>query len=58
MADQGEQDKAIAEFDKALAIDPHDPDSYNNRGVAWYFKGQHDKALADYNRAIEPLAGL
>ncbi len=28
-------------------------DAYNNRGRAYYGKGQYDQAISDYNKAIE-----
>ena len=58
-------DKAIADFDKAIAdfdkvipdsdkvIDPKSPDAYYLRGVAYGMKGDHDKAIADLDMAIE-----
>ena len=32
---------------------PNLPGAYYNRAGAWAFKGNFDKALADYNKAIE-----
>jgi Flp pilus assembly protein TadD len=35
-------------------INPRHADAYNNRGVAYAKgKGQYDKAISDFNRAIE-----
>lgn len=39
--------EAIEAFSKAIA------EAYNNRGVAWHHKGDYEKAIADYNRALE-----
>ena len=54
--DQGQYDKAIAEYNEALRLfDPKDANSlaivYFNRGVAWDNKGDPDKAVADYSQA-------
>jgi tetratricopeptide (TPR) repeat protein len=51
-ADKREYDKAIAECDKALALDPKSAEAYNTRGWVWADKGEHDKALADFNQAL------
>ena len=45
-------DKAIADYDEAIELDPKDAVAYNNRGVAWYAKNEYDKAIADFNEAI------
>jgi Flp pilus assembly protein TadD len=50
--DRGEYDKAIADYNRALAINPYDANSYNNRGFDWWKKGSLDKAIADYNQAL------
>lgn len=50
--DRKEYDKAIADYDAAIAIQPNDPTAYNNRGVAWRDKKDYDKAIADYSEAI------
>jgi len=36
---QGEVERAIDYYNKALEIDPRHAMAYNNRGVAWKFKG-------------------
>jgi tetratricopeptide (TPR) repeat protein len=51
-ANKGERDKAIADYTKALAIDPKNVNSYINRGAVWHAKGEHDKAIADYTKAL------
>ena len=50
--DKGEYDKAIADYNQALAINPKDAIVYNNRGVAWKNKGEYGKAIADYGQAM------
>jgi tetratricopeptide (TPR) repeat protein len=51
--DKGDYDKAIADYTKAIEIDPKNSYAYINRGVDWYDKGDYDRAIADYTRAIE-----
>ncbi|OGR63625.1 MAG: hypothetical protein A2X31_05435 [Elusimicrobia bacterium GWB2_63_22] len=46
-------DKAIAEYGKAIVVDPKDIDGYYNRGISYSSLKQYDKALADYDKAIE-----
>jgi len=50
---EGKHDEAIAEYTKAIELDPNYAHAYNNRGVAYKNKGQYELAIADYNRAIE-----
>ena len=49
---KGEYDKAIADYNQALTINPNYAYAYVNRGDAWNEKGEYDKAIADYNEAI------
>ncbi len=51
-ANKGEDDKAIADYTKALAIDPKNVNSYISRGAVWHAKGEDDKAIADYTKAL------
>lgn len=53
---KGEYDKAIADCDKAIKIDPKNALLYENRGRAFEMNGEYDKAMTDYNRVtvIEP----
>lgn len=50
--DRKEYDKAIADYNTAIAIQPNDPTAFNNRGVAWRDKQNYDKAIEDYTEAI------
>ena len=50
---KGQWDKAIAEYNEAIELDPKYADAYFNRGNAYYNKGQYDQAIADYNKALE-----
>lgn len=51
--DKGEYDRAIADFDRALALDPNYYLAYGNRGVANQKKGDFHGAIADFNKTIE-----
>jgi tetratricopeptide (TPR) repeat protein len=48
----GNKRSAIADFDRAIALDPRFVDAYINRGNAKAILGQERAALADYDRAI------
>ncbi len=50
---RGELDTAIEYFDKAIAFNPEYASAYANRGNIYLQQSQWNKALADYNRAIE-----
>jgi len=43
----------IEYFTNAIRIDIEYAGTYNNRGVAYYMKGEYDRAIRDYNKAIE-----
>jgi tetratricopeptide (TPR) repeat protein len=50
---QGEYDRAIAEYDKALMIDGNFTTAYYNKGLVFYAKGDYDYAIAEYDKVIE-----
>lgn len=50
--DLNQFDKAIADYDKAIGLDPGGTAAYNDRGIAYAEIKQYDKALADYAKAI------
>ncbi len=52
-SDEGKLDEAIAEFTKAIALNPQDRDAYYNRGIIFHDLGQYEKAIADYSEAIK-----
>jgi len=43
---------ALSEFGRALALDPHNAENYNNRGVALQALGLKEAARQDYVRAL------
>ncbi|MEX0591508.1 MAG: tetratricopeptide repeat protein [Xanthobacteraceae bacterium] len=47
--------RAIADFDKAVALDPKLGLALQNRATAYHNKGDYERAIADYDRAL-PLA--
>ena len=48
-----EYDKAIAEFSRAIELDPNYAEAYYKRGVAYLRKDKYDEAIADLTKAIE-----
>jgi tetratricopeptide (TPR) repeat protein len=54
---RGEIDRAIADYDKAIRLDPKNVAAYSGRGGAYYDKKEYDHAIADYDRAIMLGAG-
>ena len=50
---KGLYDRAIANYDKAIKLNPKHANAYNNRGRAYGEKGLHDRAIADYDKAIK-----
>jgi tetratricopeptide (TPR) repeat protein len=47
-----EDDKAIADCNAAIRLDPKNARAFYNRGHSWFEKGEDDKAISDYNEAI------
>ncbi len=50
---KGQYDRAIADFDQAIKLNPKDAEVYFIRGNAYQNKGQFDRAIADYDQAIK-----
>ena len=46
---KSEVDRAIGDYTKAINLKPNYANAYNNRGVAYYGKGDYEKAIADFN---------
>ncbi len=47
-----QHDKAVADFDKSLQLQPNDAGVFNNRGKAHYALGSYDSAIKDFSQAI------
>ena len=45
-------DEAIANYDRAIAIDPAYTHAYNNRGISLCMAGRFEEAVASYNKAL------
>jgi len=48
---KGQYDRAIADYNKALDLNPKIADAYNNRAVAYYYQKDYDKAWKDVHKA-------
>ena len=51
--DLGRHDEAIAEFKRAIELDPSFAHPHNGLGSVYRDLGRHDEAIAEYRRAIE-----
>jgi Tfp pilus assembly protein PilF len=47
----GKAEEALAEFDKALALDPHNAEALYNRGLLYQNEKQHQSAIDDFTSA-------
>ncbi|MGC8642869.1 MAG: tetratricopeptide repeat protein, partial [Isosphaeraceae bacterium] len=45
-------DKAIADYNEAIRLDPKDAYAYSMRGHTWFSKQQYEKAIADFIESI------
>lgn len=50
---QGDNEGAIADYTRAIELDPGNSRAWNNRGLAHANLAQTEQALADYTKAIE-----
>jgi tetratricopeptide (TPR) repeat protein len=53
----GELDKALAEYSKLLKADMVDPNIYNLMGDVYYKKGESEEAFGHYNEAVKRYSG-
>ncbi|HEY9692183.1 MAG TPA: tetratricopeptide repeat-containing serine protease family protein [Oculatellaceae cyanobacterium] len=49
---KGDYNGAIADYDRAIKLNPNLAEAYNNRGLARSKQEDYNGAIADYNRAI------
>ena len=64
LARSGKTEEALAEFDKAITLDPHNAQALYNRGLLYQGEKQHQLAIDDFTAAngltpqqAEPLLG-
>jgi len=50
---QGNHDRAIADFSMALELEPKLPGAHLNRALSWSEKGDSERAIADYTAALQ-----
>jgi serine/threonine protein kinase/tetratricopeptide (TPR) repeat protein len=53
-----ELDKAMADYNTALGLDPDNANIYVNRGIAYFKQKQYEKALQDWNKVIAQKPNL
>src|ERR1700746_2818295 len=51
-AKKAQYDEAIADFDRAIKLDPGAAYAFVNRGATYTIMGRYDAASADFNQAI------
>lgn len=51
--DNGEQEKALAEYAKAIEVRPNYDLAYNNRGNVYFGRNENEQALQDYIKTLE-----
>jgi Flp pilus assembly protein TadD len=51
-AKKGQYDRAIADYDEAIKLDPKDAIAFFTRGITYYAIDQDDRAIADLDEAI------
>jgi lipoprotein NlpI len=49
---KGDNDRAMADYDEAIRLNPNDAMTYNDRANIWADKGDLSHAIADYDQAI------
>jgi lipoprotein NlpI len=52
-ANQGNHERALADFELALQLDPKFAAAYYNRALSWSAKGESDRAISDYDATLK-----
>lgn len=50
---QGDFAAAVADYSRAIELNPRFDLAYNNRGISYHMQGQYSEALTEYHKAIE-----
>ncbi len=50
---QKDLDRAMADYNEAIRLDPKLAVAFSDRGLAFQAQGDHQRAMADFNQAIE-----
>jgi regulator of sirC expression with transglutaminase-like and TPR domain len=50
--DQGDYQRALADYNASIALYPNNPTAYNNRGSIYAIQGRNDEALMDFGMAL------
>jgi tetratricopeptide (TPR) repeat protein len=50
--DKGEYDRALEDYEQAVAINPRDADAFNSRGATYMALGRYERAIQDFDQAI------
>jgi lipoprotein NlpI len=49
---KGDDDRALADYNQSIKLNPSNSVVYNDRGNVWVDKGQYNQAIADYDQSI------
>ena len=56
LADKRDYDRALADYDQALKLDPKYALAHLNRGLLWHAASDYDRAIADFDHGDPPRA--
>ena len=51
--EMGDLDKALADFNRSIQVDPLYENAYVDRGIVYCLRGQFDLAIPDFNKALQ-----